>query len=408
MQRVVVPGGEGGASRARVAFGVVLALAALSGCAIGSARDVCAAPGDCEDAEVPMEDAYVPPDDAGPTLERCPAGSAMTGLVAGAPACAPLAPAITAYAHSSCSVYLGWRKDCDGCASAPEKWGHAGGDSCENGAGSNGTCTTPMLGESTVSLYGLNTDEDVEDDDKLYAGFRCEGTTASSVVPASCATDEFVVGVEGDGMLRCAPVAVAAAPAMNAGCALTFGWRDDCEGCTDAPSKWGRTNDAVCTDGAGVGGSCTQPTLGSVPVRLYGLDIDGDFDENDQLYVGFGCTGGLASEVTTDGACPDGTLAVGAWTDGRLVCASPAATVEAAVDSACHVYLGWSDGCDGCTTPPTKWGHVSGLGACESGAGANGVCIAPDLGGAPVPLYGLSTAGDVDGNDTFYVGFRCQ
>jgi hypothetical protein len=396
-----------GSPKCWTALASAASLVLVAACASGGTRNSCSSPGACIDGAIPDEDAALPLPDAGPVLERCPAGEAMVGRTGGELACAPLADAVVAHANDACSVHLGWRDDCDGCDDAPEKWGSASGASCQSGFGVDGTCTEPTLGDVAVDLYGLNTDGDVNDDDKFYAGFGCESTSDTTVVAETCPAGQFVVGLEPGGALRCAPVGAAAESAMNAGCSLYFGWSDSCAGCTSEPSKWGRVNALECVDGAGVGGSCTVETLGDEVVRLYGLDIDGDVDANDQFYVGLRCAGAETSEGATNGTCPADAIAVGTWSDGTLHCASVAARVESVVNSSCHVYLGWRDHCNGCTDAPTKWGRTSGDGACES-SGENGVCITPSLGGEAVTLYGVNTVDDVNEGDKFYVGFRCE
>jgi hypothetical protein len=44
---------------------------------------------------------------------------------------------------------------------------------CANGAGADNTCGTFMLGDDSVTMFGLNPDGDVDGNDKLYVGFRC-------------------------------------------------------------------------------------------------------------------------------------------------------------------------------------------------------------------------------------------
>ncbi|HVY49813.1 MAG TPA: hypothetical protein VHB21_28155, partial [Minicystis sp.] len=72
-----------------------------------------------------------------------------------------------------CNVYFGWQDSCDGCTTAPTKWGYASDTGCTNGAGANDTCTVASLGGQTVQLFGLNTGGDVDDNDKLHVGFVC-------------------------------------------------------------------------------------------------------------------------------------------------------------------------------------------------------------------------------------------
>jgi hypothetical protein len=42
-----------------------------------------------------------------------------------------------------------------------------------NGAGLDNTCASVVLGADTVSLFGLSTDGDVNDDDKFFVGLQC-------------------------------------------------------------------------------------------------------------------------------------------------------------------------------------------------------------------------------------------
>lgn len=80
---------------------------------------------------------------------------------------------VAAYVNQSCRIYVGWRDNCDGCTQVPLKWGSTSAASCENGAGVNNSCQTHALGGADVTLFGLNTDGDVADDDKFYVGLKC-------------------------------------------------------------------------------------------------------------------------------------------------------------------------------------------------------------------------------------------
>lgn len=102
--------------------------------------------------------------------QSCPAGSYVSGIDAtGSIVCAGLA----AYVNQSCFLYLGWRDACDGCTTAPVKWGRTSANACENGAGVNNTCQSPTLGAEAVTLFGLNFDGTVDDNDKVYVGLKC-------------------------------------------------------------------------------------------------------------------------------------------------------------------------------------------------------------------------------------------
>lgn len=105
----------------------------------------------------------------------CAAGSVMTGISsAGAPVCTSLRDAVRAYVRSECWLYVGWRDSCDGCTSAPTKWGRVQADgSCGNGAGGDNSCVTHSLGGVSVPMFGLNTDGSVDGNDKFWFGLYC-------------------------------------------------------------------------------------------------------------------------------------------------------------------------------------------------------------------------------------------
>ena len=75
------------------------------------------------------------------------------------------------------------------------------------------------------------------------------------------------------------------------------------------------------------------------------------------------------------------------------------------VNTNCSLYFGWVDGCDGCTSPPAKWGKTNDS-QC-SAVGVDDTCTIANLGGDDVRLFGLNPDGDVDGTDKFYIGLRC-
>jgi len=352
-------------------------------------------------------DAFVAPIDAGSdagsiTSGRCPAGQAMTGSSGGMPTCAPLAAPITSYVNQSCSIYFGWRDSCDGCSSAPTKWGRTSDASCET-TGTDGTCQQTTLGTGNIRLYGLNPDGDVDDNDKLYVGFLCDPSAAGGPpTGTACPAGQFVTGTDASGAFTCAPVGAVAEAAVNSGCWLYFGWQDSCSGCTTTPGKWGRVHGDTCESGSGSGGTCARAVLGSANVMLYGLDVDGDLDDNDEIYLGLQCSGASSSETMAIGACPAGTLATGFGTGGSLVCTSPAQLIETTVNTQCYAYLGWRDSCDACTSVPAKWGRTNGAGACENGVGVSDVCIS-----SPAPMFGLNPDGDVNDDDKIWVGLHC-
>jgi hypothetical protein len=80
--------------------------------------------------------------------------------------------------------------------------------------------------------------------------------------------------------------------------------------------------------------------------------------------------------------------------------------VAAYVGAHCTLFFGWHDSCDACSQPPTKWGSVS-TGTCANGAGADDTCTEFTLGAAAVQMFGISPDGNVNADDTLYIGLRC-
>lgn len=230
------------------------------------------------------------------------------------------------------------------------------------------------------------------------------GDDGGTIVGDACPPGRFAIDVAGSGQVTCTTLDALARQAVADHCSVYAGWRDNCGSCTTAPSKWGRVSPSSCSPGVGVNNTCTMPNLDGSPVHLFGLDLDGDVDENDKFHVGMHCTAGAPAAGTAP--CPAGQLVDGhdgtSWT-----CSSITNTVIAYVQSSCSLYFGWQDNCNGCTTPPTKWGFVS-ENACQNGAGAGNTCNEPvALGSETVRLFGLLTAGNVDGNDKFHVALHC-
>jgi len=224
----------------------------------------------------------------------CPAGQFATGFdAAGQPLCvAPDAAARTSIGRD-CFLYGGWRDECPGCTvTPPTKWDRVNDSLCENLVGLNGdTCTLPSLGGATVRMLGLDFDGDVNDDDQIYVGLRCEasgGAQGSGAVDA-CPRDEAAYGIGGNGALLCAPVAPVVHAYFTSSCYLYLGWQDSCGGCTRPPVKWGRVSPTMCANGAGADNTCTTQTLGSTTLPMFGLNFDGDVDGNDLLNLGLHC-----------------------------------------------------------------------------------------------------------------------
>jgi hypothetical protein len=344
------------------------------------------------------------PADAAWTGSTCPPNELATEIGAdGQVECSAIDGSTRTALHDRCSVYAGWLDGCDGCASPPAKWGRAGATSCMNGAGADNTCTEPMLGAEAVQLFGLNFDGNVDGNDKLYGSLHCS-TPAGGGGTAPCKPGEYVTGIAGTSW-TCAPLATAVVDYVRASCSLYLGWQDGCGGCANPPVKWGFAADGRCMNGAGADNTCAVTSLGGESVQLFGLSFDGDVDDNDKLHVGLSCSDGSTAGSSAMTTCPAGQFVAGTLADGGLVCESPAFAIGQYFKSHCSLYFGWSDNCDGCMTPPAKWGHVR-VGSCTSGAGGN-TCGSFALGAASVDMLGIATGGDVDGNDAVYVGFRC-
>ena len=341
----------------------------------------------------------------GGTDRSCPPTQFMTGFGGGNTlACTPLDALTKAQVNTGCSIYAGWRDGCDGCLTPPDKWGHVSGSACANGAGADDTCSTFSLGGQSVSMFGLNPDGDLDDNDKLYLTLHCTaGESTSGNGP--CAADELVTGVSG-GNVTCTKASAAVLGFVRGSCSVYYGISDGCTGCSTPPTKWGFAGDAGCQNGAGADSTCVTATLGGQSVNLFGLNPDGDVDDNDKIFVGLHCEPHTAATSMAPSDCPAGQFVTGVHADGSVDCASPSPSVAAAFSDACHLYFGWQDDCDGCTTAPVKWGSVTD-GGCTLGVGANDTCSQPTLGGKAVNLFGLNPGGDVDDNDKLHFGFTC-
>jgi len=332
----------------------------------------------------------------------CPSGQLAIGVSGNTLVCASIASTVRNWVNQNCSVYWGFRDNCDGCQSDPAKWGRTSDVSCSNGVGLNDTCILPSLGGQAVRLFGLNTDGNVNGDDKFYVGLRCNPPTGTP--PAGqCPANQFVTGVT-NGTVQCGSPTTTARSVINTDCHLYAGWADNCDGCTTTPTKWGHVNDTTCVNGAGLNDTCTAPTLGGTAVRLFGLNTDGDVNDDDKFSIGLKCYG--SGGFPTGGSCAVGEFLVG-LNGSTPICAPIAHVLQSYFAQSCFVYFGWMDNCDGCSTPPTKWGRTS-ENACVNGAGVDNTCTTHALGGPVVRMFGLNTDGDVNDDDKFFYGFRCQ
>eukprot|EP00049_Salpingoeca_infusionum_P017601 m.353622 g.353622 ORF g.353622 m.353622 type:complete len:371 (+) comp16807_c0_seq1:220-1332(+) len=83
-----------------------------------------------------------------------------------------------------------------------------------------------------------------------------------------------------------------------------------------------------------------------------------------------------------------------------------ATTIRNYVNKNCRLFIGYTDSCDGCTSVYKK-GWANGDGACQM-SGSDSTCSNANIFGYNVKLLGINTDGDVNGDDKFYIGFRCQ
>jgi hypothetical protein len=345
-------------------------------------------------------------DSSVPTSEACPPGEFATHVTsAGLVSCTPIDSLTRTALGEHCTAYLGWRDNCDGCMTAPAKWGGASTIGCKPGVGANNTCTMPTLGGTTLHLFGVDLEGDMDGNDKLYAGLGCSADASENGV-GPCPAGQLVDGFNGTAW-TCSSLAKTAIAFVRASCSIYLGWQDGCDGCTTAPTKWGQTSDATCANGTGADNTCIAPTpFGTESIRLFGLSPDGDVDGNDKLHVALRCEPPPQSIETQTTVCPAGHYVSATMPNGSFRCESVNPIIARYFADHCTLYFGWHDGCDGCLTPPTKWGKVRD-GACANGIGADSTCGKFTL-GASIDMFGLSPDGDVDGNDMLYVGLHCD
>jgi hypothetical protein len=338
---------------------------------------------------------------------ECPTDQFATDVSAsGQPTCTAVDTLAQQAIAEHCSAYLGWRDSCDGCTTAPAKWGRASTASCSPGIGTNNKCTTPTLDGVAVQMFGLDLDGDMDGNDKLYAGMHCTADTSTGGGVGPCPPGQLVDGFNGT-VWTCSSFAKTAIAYVQTSCSIYLGWQDNCDGCTSPPTKWGWTSEAACQNGAGTDNTCIAPTqLGTETVRLFGLNTDGDVDGNDKLHVALSCATPTGDGSPQTSMCPPGQYVAATLADGKFRCVSPGPVLARYFADHCTLYFGWHDSCDGCMTPPTKWGKVR-VGTCTTGTGADNTCSKLTL-GQSVDMFGLSPDGNVDENDMLYVGFRCE
>lgn len=307
--------------------------------------------------------------------------------------------------HARCRIYTGSRDNCSGCTTAPDRWGYTTQSGCMNGTGTGNTCTIHTLGGADVRMFGLNPTGDVDDNDKFYYGLHCTNATAATTTTTGmCPAGSFITSLNSNGSFVCTRAEPAMVDYVRNECRLYAGWIDRCEGCTSLPTRYGWVSHSGCANLSGGTNNCSTYNLNGTSVRMFGLNTGGDVDGNDQFRIGFYCNS-IAEAPVSASACPSSQLATGV-NGGAVTCVAAQARADDYVRSSCSAYYGWQDRCGTCSSVPSKWGRVSSL-SCTNGEGTHNSCVTHNLGGTTLPMFGLNTDGNVDGNDKFYAGLRC-
>ncbi len=218
----------------------------------------------------------------------CGAGLLLTGYDGTTPTCVTASGAILDYVRNSCTLVSGWVDSCNGCTNDPVEWGHSGSTACTTGALS--TCAQHTLGSDMPQLLSFDVEGDLNSDDKFYFGLRCQAAApVSTVVADACPADQFVTGIQADGMLVCSSLAPAAMSYFRAHCAAHFGFSDNCGSCTNTPMRFGHVRDGSCAHNGQVDDTCSTFMVAGQAVNLYGLSVEGSGDNNDKFYAAFRC-----------------------------------------------------------------------------------------------------------------------
>lgn len=221
-------------------------------------------------------------------VSGCGASARVTGYAGGVATCTNVEGAIRDYVRDHCRVVSGWRDGCNGCTDPPSKWGTAGNGVCTQGAGN--TCGIHDLDGTQFYLTSFDADGDVNGDDTFYWGLRCDDAAESTTLAVdTCPAGRFVTGIAPSGELECSLLDEAVLTYVRGKCALYAGWLDGCGGCTDTPAKWGFARDGQCDVGVGTDNVCVTMMVDNQVVNLFGLNADGNVDDNDKFHVGFTC-----------------------------------------------------------------------------------------------------------------------
>jgi hypothetical protein len=228
-----------------------------------------------------------PGDDA---ITSCGSSEALlTGLDGTTPVCTAATRALFAPLRA-CSFVFGWKDSCGGgCIDPPSKIGAASSGECNTAMVGGATCTASPF-DPADDLVSFDTDGGVNNDDRFFYGLSCDAATpATTMATGVCPQGQFVNGINADGSLRCRTIQELSLGYFQEQCWLYAGWRDNCDGCSDPPTKWGRVRVGECATGAVTDDACTTVSFDGQMVSMFGLSPDGNVDGNDKFYVGYAC-----------------------------------------------------------------------------------------------------------------------
>ena len=268
---------------------------------------------------------------------------------------------------------------------APSGGSSAGGESVVNGGASAGGAAA---GGAAAGGGGAS------------AGGAAAGGAGGGPVAQHCNPGEFVTNIT-NGVISCTPVADLATEALASSCSVYYGWRDNCSN-NCLPTRSGKVSGSEC-EVSGLGDSTCKPfTLGSdVDVELFSVDIVGNIIGDDRLFAAIHCLPGSASAS----ACGQDTL-VTSYDGTTTTCAPVSGAVLDYVRPGCGIVTGWRDTCSGCNMPPANYAWSTST-DCKVGGGSNS-CAAAPLFEDTVQLQSIGLGGQVNDDDTFYVGLRCD
>lgn len=241
--------------------------------------------------------------DPAPASRLCPEGQFVHGMTRdGRLECTGITEAALRYAREQCVLYVAHQGPCTctlsgvpnievPCACSSFVDGNAGvvGDSrCASLAGGDNTCATYTLGVEDVRMFGLSMSGDVAGFHGFYMGLRCGTSPSSSTTSTICPRGWVANGLNVDGTVQCKPASAAFDDAIRERCFAHLGWRDECDGCTGAPSGYGGAGTEPC-EASGSGSSCTTVSFDGLDLRMLRVGTAGDVNGDDKLYTGLSC-----------------------------------------------------------------------------------------------------------------------